>query len=151
MFASVARRRRGRRSKRRAATQHARLGAGEARLLALARDLAALTITEPPTRLLDAALERLAPGAGPKTPHRRDKTRALATAWAHEQARLAMQEILDREARRGALRGDLPRPLLAWLLIAARDALATEPPDALDERLQSLGRFLRLTPGKVGG
>ena len=67
----------------------------------------------------------------------------MAAAWAHEQARLAMQEILDREARRGALRRDLPRPLLAWLLIAARDALAHEPPDALDERVQALGRFLR--------
>jgi len=137
------RRRPRRRPTRRAAPVLARLGAGEARLLALARDLAALTITELPSRLLDAALERLAPGAVPTTPRRADKTRALAAAWAHEQARLAMQEILDREARRGALRRDLPRPLLAWLLIAARDALAHEPPDALDERVQALGRFLR--------
>jgi hypothetical protein len=147
----ASRRRRRRRPTRRAAPALARLGAGEARLLALARDLAALTATSPPARLLDAALEKLARAAGPMTSNRRDKTRALATAWAHEQARLAMQEILEREARRGALRGDLPRPLLAWLLIAARDALAHEPPDALDERLQALGRFLRLTPGKVGG
>ena len=137
------RRRPRRRPTRRAAPVLARLGAGEARLLALARDLAALTITEPPSRLLDAALERLAPGAVPTTPRPADKTRALAAAWAHEQARLAMQEILDREARSGALRRDLPRPLLAWLLIAARDALAHEPPDALDERVQALGRFLR--------
>jgi len=79
-----------------------------------------------------------------------DKTKALAAAWAHEQARLAMHEILEREARRGALRDDLSRPLLAWLLIAARDALAHESPDVLDERLQALGRFLRLTPGRAG-
>ena len=148
----MARRRlRGRRSNRRAAPPPARLGAGEARLLALARDLAALITTAPPPRLLDAALERLASGAGPMASNRHDKTRALAAAWAHEQARLAMQEILDREAQRGALRSDLPRPLLAWLLIAAQDALAHEPPDALHERLHTLGRFLRLTPERSGG
>ncbi len=133
----------------------ARLGAGEARLLTLARDLTALITTAPPSRLLDAALERLASGAGPmaKRPSatsRGDKTKALAAAWAHEQARLAMHEILEHEARRGALRDDLSRPLLAWLLIAARDALAHESPDALDERVQALGRFLRLTPGRGG-
>jgi len=151
MFTRMAkRRRRGRRPKRRAPSPPARLGAGEARLLALARDLAALITTAPPSRLLDAALERLASTTGPMALNRRDKTKALAAAWAHEQARLAMQEILERETRRGALRGDLSRPLLAWLLIAAREALAHEPPDALDERLQALGRFLRLTPGRAG-
>src|SRR5438093_7826973 len=130
MFTRMAkRRRRGRRPKRRAPSPPARLGAGEARLLTLARDLTALITTAPPSRLLDAALERLASGAGPmaKRPsatRRGDKTKALAAAWAHAQARLAMHEILAHEARRGALRDDLSRPLLAWLLIAARDALA---------------------------
>ena len=142
-------------TKRRPAPPPARLGAGEARLLTLARDLTALITTATPSRLLDAALERLASGAGPmaKRPSatsRGDKTKALAAAWAHEQARLAMHEILEHEARRGALRDDLSRPLLAWLLIAARDALAHESPDALDERVQALGRFLRLTPGRGG-
>ena len=144
------RRRRDRRSKRRAPPAPARLGAGEARLLTLARDLTALITTAPPSRLLDAALERLASGARPLARNHADKTKALAAAWAHEQARLAMNEILEREARRGALRDDLSRPLLAWLLIAARDALAHESPDVLDERLQALGRFLRLTPGRAG-
>src|SRR5437899_2544734 len=116
---------------------------------------AAAPTSAPPSRLLDAARERLASGAGPmaKRPGARgrgDKTKALAAAWAHEQARLAMHEILEHEARRGALRDDLSRPLLAWLLIAARDALAHESPDALDERVQALGRFLRLTPGRGG-
>lgn len=117
----------------------------------LARDLAALAETAPSGRLLDAALERLATVPGPASSDHGDKTRALATAWAQEQARLAMQEILDREDRRGALRSDLPRPLVAWLLIAARTTLAEETPDARDERLQALGRFLRLTPGRTRG
>jgi len=151
IFTTMARRRRAARpSKRRAPPPPARLGAGEARLLTLARDLTTLITTAPPSRLLDAALERLASGARPLARNHADKTKALAAAWAHEQARLAMNEILEREARRGALRDDLSRPLLAWLLIAARDALAHESPDALEERLQALGRFLRLTPGRAG-
>ena len=148
----AARRRRGRRrSIRRTASTRTRLGVGERRLLALARDLAALAEAAPPGRLLDTALERLASVAGPAPTDHGTKTRALATAWAQEQARLAMKEILDSEARRGALRGDLPRPLVAWLLIAARATLAAEPPDARDERLQALGRFLRLTPARARG
>src|SRR5207245_10562658 len=110
MFTRMAkRRRRGRRPKRRAPSPPARLGAGEARLLTLARDLTALITTAPPSRLLDAALERLASGAGPmaKRPSatsRGDKTKALAAAWAHEQARLAMHGLLEHAARAGAPR-----------------------------------------------
>src|SRR5262249_50805993 len=121
IFTTMARRRRARPSKRRAPPPPARLGAGEARLLTLPRGLPALITTAPPSRLLDAALERLASGSRPLARNHADKTKALAAAWAHEQARLAMHEILEREARRGALRDDLSRPLLAWLLIAARD------------------------------
>src|SRR3989441_8206297 len=52
-------------TKRRPAPPPARLGAGEARLLTLARDLTALITTATPSRLLDAALERLAAGGRP--------------------------------------------------------------------------------------
>src|SRR3989442_9519468 len=98
MFTRMAkRRRRGRRPKRRAPSPPARLGAGEARLLALARDLAALITTAPPSRLLDAALERLASTTRPMALNRRDKTKALAPASAHEQARLPLQEDLGRQ------------------------------------------------------
>src|SRR5262249_59476122 len=73
IFTIVARRHQDRRmkrqtkrgTKRRVAPPPARLGAGEARLLTLARDLTALIATAPPSRLLDAALERLASGARP--------------------------------------------------------------------------------------
>jgi len=104
----------------------------------------------PPARLLEAALTRLAPPTALAAAKPGIKARELAAAFAHEQARLAMQDILDREASRGALRQDLPRPLLAWLLVTARDGLAHEPSDALEDRLQALGRFIRLTPGRAG-
>jgi len=124
--------------------------ADESRLLALARDLAGLTTTMPPARLLEAALTRLAPPTALAPPKPSVKARELAAAFAHEQARLAMQDILDREASRGTLRQDLPLPLLAWLLVTARDGLAHETSDALEDRLQALGRFIRLTPGRAG-
>src|SRR3989442_3842524 len=104
MFTRMAkRRRRGRRPKRRAPSPPARLGAGEARLLALARDLAALITTAPPSRLLDAALERLASATHPMALNRRDKTKALAAAPAHQQARPAIHGSLEPEPRPAAL------------------------------------------------
>src|SRR2546425_6400299 len=89
MFTRMAkRRRRGRLSMRRAPSPPARLGAGEARLLALARDLAALITTAPPSRLLDAALERLASTTRPMALNRRGQTKAPPPAPGPQQARL---------------------------------------------------------------
>src|SRR2546426_7445011 len=105
MFTRMAkRRRRGRLSKRRAPAPPARLGAGEARLLTLARDLTALITTAPPSRLLDAALERLPAGARPvaqppNATSRGGQTEALAPAGAPPEAATAPHHILLHEPR----------------------------------------------------
>lgn len=63
---------------------------------------------------------------------RRDKTRALALAWAREQLRLALEDAL-----RGAATFAEPATL-AWLVLAACEALAHEPPSAAADRLAAL-------------
>jgi len=124
----------------------------EARLLGLARDLARLADEGPAVRALEAALARLGAGAPRRPPGarvtERDEARALAVAWAREQVRLAWRDLLDRAARAGALRPDLDRDALAWLLLAAGDALAREPVEGVAERLRAL-RALLLRPGAV--
>lgn len=69
----------------------------------------------------------------------RDKTRALALAWAREQVRLALAEALARGA-------SAPRPpdgdTLAWLVLAACEALAHEPASAASDRLPILLDFI---------
>ncbi len=131
----------------RAAARRARAAAGpgttpaEQRLLALAPDIARLP--------LPAALEKLAAAWGPGAPlpehmarawlkSRGDKTAALALAWAREQLRLSLQEIVEAlpPDRRGRI-GAAP-DLLAWILLAACEALAHEPPQAVTERVIAL-------------
>ena len=124
----------------------------DAPLLRLARSIAALcdSTTASP---LETALEQLAAayGHGGDVPaalyeawlqrHRNgrpDKTRALALAWAREQVRLALQELLEAEARRGRVRSDLGAETLAWVLLAGCEALAHEPPGAAPERIRVL-------------
>ena len=121
----------------------------ETRWLALARELAA-----PPLDTdIAAALRRLAAAHAPDAPlpravarawlrGRDDKTAALALAWAREQVRLALEEILARTPARGALAGDTETR--AWLLLAAAEAIAQEPPAAAADRLRML---LELTGG----
>ena len=120
----------------------------ETRLLALAREVAAL----PRDDALAAALRALAgahapDGATPRAVYgawlasRGDKTAALALAWAREQVRLALQETIER-ARRPS-RVDVAPDTLAWLLLAACESLAHEPPSAVADRL----RALLLLPG----
>src|SRR5689334_1338694 len=95
----------------------------ETRLLALARELSASTTTD-----TAAALRLLAGAHAPDAPlpravarawirGREDKTAALALAWAREQVRLALEEILARTPPRGALTGSADTR--AWLLLAA--------------------------------
>ena len=69
---------------------------------------------------------------------RADKTAALALAWAREQLRLGLQEVI--EATPPSARGALPLPAetLAWLLLAACESLAHEPPSAAVDRLRLL-------------
>jgi hypothetical protein len=115
----------------------------ERRLLALARELAGLGRDALPRALRalalayapDAPLPRAIARAFLQT--RGDKTRALALAWAREQVRLALQELL--EATPPSARGMASSPdTLAWLLLAGAEALAKEPPAAVSDRLKAL-------------
>jgi len=113
-------------------------------LLALARELAGLGRDALPRALRalaaayapDAPLSRAVARAFLET--RGDKTRALALAWAREQVRLALQELV--EATPPSARGAVPtRPeTLSWLLLAGAEALAKEPPSAVPDRLKAL-------------
>lgn len=126
-----------------------RPSAAETRLLTLALELTALARDEASRETLPAALHRLAAAYGPSAPlprdlcqawlrGRADKTRALALAWAREQVRLALQEVLERGARGARARAPLPPESLAWLLVAGCEALAHEPPGAAADRLRVL-------------
>lgn len=142
-----ARRRRARTRRRRrrpAAGRRQAPTAGERRLLTLARDLTTLAESVPRARLLDETLHRLGPTGG--APARRDKGRALAMAWAREQARLALEDILEKSVQAGVVRADLPTPVLAWLLLTAAEALVDDLPEAASDRLQALARLLAPAP-----
>jgi Flp pilus assembly protein CpaB len=69
---------------------------------------------------------------------RADKTATLALAWAREQLRLALQGVIEATppSARGTLA--LPTETLAWLLLAACESLAHEPPSAVADRLRLL-------------
>jgi hypothetical protein len=115
----------------------------ETRLLSLAREIAAV----PASAGIAAALRVLAEAHAPEAPlpralaqawlrSRGDKTKALALAWAREQVRLALEEIIAREPDRGALGGNADAR--AWVLLAAVEAIAQEPPEAAADRLRTL-------------
>lgn len=121
-------------------------------LLGLSRDLGAVVPGE--VRDLPAAIMRLAAAyrrGGALRPAlveaaRRgltDERAALELSWAREQVRLTLEEIVATAAGHGGARTDVPPPTLAWLLLAACEALALEPPEAVDDRLHGLTAFLR--------
>ena len=104
-------------------------GLGEDALMAAVRTLAAAYA---PDGELPAAMHRAWLAA------RADKTATLALAWAREQLRLGLQGVI--EATPPSARGMLPLPAetLAWLLLAACESLAHEPPSAAADRLRLL-------------
>ncbi len=117
----------------------------ERRLLALARELAALG-----AEALPRAVDLLAGAYAPEAPlpravrhawlaGRGDKTATLALAWAREQVRMALEEILARSRPAVGLSADTH----AWVLLAACEALAHEPPAAVPDRLRALGELTR--------
>jgi hypothetical protein len=117
--------------------------AAERELLALARELSAMpgeaSVADALRRLAaayapDAALPRAAAEAW--LHGRGDKTGALALAWAREQVRLALEERLARAGARGAIAAD--PATRAWLLLAAAESIAHEPPAAVADRLRTL-------------
>lgn len=132
----------------------ARPSAAETALLALARALTSMADAEPSPR--DAVLSTLevlgnAFAAGAPLPRtlgearqaaREDAARALALAWAREQLRMSLGEILDRAAIAGDVHPSLPAPSLAWLVLAACEALADEPHEAAADRLKLLVDWL---------
>jgi hypothetical protein len=67
---------------------------------------------------------------------RGDKTRALALAWAREQVRMALQDVIERDRRRA--RVEAGAETRAWLLLAACESLAHEPPAAVADRVRAL-------------
>jgi hypothetical protein len=115
----------------------------ETSLLTLAREL-----TAPPLVGDTAgAVQRLAAAYAPDAPlpravarawiqGRENKTAALALAWARENVRLALEEILTRAPRHGALPGSAETR--SRLLLAAAEAIAHEPPEAVADRVQML-------------
>lgn len=99
---------------------------------ALPRVLRRLAAVYAPDGELMSAVQRAWLGA------RGDKIRSLALAWAREQLRLALQEVIEVTPPSG--RGGLPLPAenLSWLLLAACESLAYEPPAAATDRLRVL-------------
>ncbi|HEV8473956.1 MAG TPA: hypothetical protein VGR82_14355 [Methylomirabilota bacterium] len=149
----MARARKSARGKRRRRPPPAKPTDAERRLLALARELGGRDGDPWP-----GTLRALAAAYAPDAPlpravgrawlaSRRDKTAALALAWAREQVRLALQEII--EATPPAERRPLAMApeLLAWLLLAGCEALAQEPPSAVADRVRALAALT----GRDGG
>ena len=129
------------------AAARATLSDAERRLLALARKIGAVVPdTEGPAGLsaalrtltaeysAEAALPRAMCGAWLGS--RKAKTAALALAWAREQVRLALRDVLDRARAREVPAVDADT--LAWLLLAACEALAYEPASAVADRVRVL-------------
>ncbi len=136
-----------RRRRRRAARLRPR--EAETRLLRLASELTRLARgPRPPREALGEALAQLSADA---TDRRGavDKAARLALAWAQEQVRLALEEVLERAARAGAARADVPPATLAWLVLGACQTLGDQAPDAIPDRLTALAAFIR--PGGLPG
>jgi hypothetical protein len=116
----------------------------ERRLLALAREMESLGEDALMAAVRTLAAAYAPDGELPAAMHRAwlaaraDKTATLALVWAREQLRLGLQGII--EATPPSARGMIPLPAdtLAWLLLAACESLAHEPPSAAADRLRLL-------------
>ena len=78
---------------------------------------------------------------------RGDKTQTLALAWARENVRLVVEDVLARSAYEGTLPGGAD--LRAWLILAACEAIAQEPPAAGADRLRALLELTGQEPDPV--
>ncbi len=121
----------------------------ELRLLALAQELAELARDGGGSQALSAALQKLAAAYGPTAPlprevfrawvqSRTDKTATLALAWAREQVRLGLQEVVERTMKGARGRVDVDAETFAWFLLAGCEAIAQEPPSAVADRVRAL-------------
>ena len=112
----------------------------ETLLLTLAKDLDGAPLDGALRRLADAFaptadLPREVYGAWVKS--RREKTASLALSWAREQVRLSLEETIARAPRARPAVGLAP-DTLAWLLLAACEAIAHEPPSAVADRVRTV-------------
>jgi len=71
-----------------------------------------------------------------------DKTARLALGWAREHVRLALVEILQRASDARVVPSGRDAETLAWLWLAACEALAHELPSAVADRVHALLTFL---------
>jgi len=128
----------------------------ETLLLGVARDIsmraAALERTADVDTIVAALLSAYAPDA--PLAHalredwlrgRDDKTARLALAWAREQVRLALCEVLQRTRALRPPRTGADPETLAWLWLAACEALAHESASAASDRAHALVTFLHTT------
>lgn len=124
--------------------------AAETLLLALARDLSARpAATTGVATIIEAVAAAYAPDAAlaralrdePSRPES-DKASGLALAWAREQVRLAVVELLQQARAAQRLRPDGDVEILAWLCLAAGETLAHESAEAASDRLNALTTFL---------
>ena len=130
----------------------------ERRLLALAARLSSVAAeSEPPTTPLRAALTDLLAAYGSdgafaaalieaRRAVRGDKRAALALAWAREQLRLAIEEVIAREAKADRLRPSLPLDALAWLVLVAAESLVHDPPGEAGDRVETLLALVGVMP-----
>jgi hypothetical protein len=117
-------------------------------LLDLAQRVSAMAAErEPATTPLRVAVETfLAAGSGPLgitlldawRAGRTDERAALALAWAREQLRLAIAELLARELAAERLRLDTPLDALAWTFLIAAEASVHELPGSASDRVDAL-------------
>ena len=73
----------------------------------------------------------------------RDKRTALALGWAREQLRIAVADLLERETKAGRLPAEAPRDALAWLIVVASEAAASESAASVTDRVDALLAVLR--------
>ena len=111
----------------------------ETLLLTLAKDLAGAPLDGAVRQLAEAfthsaELPREVYVAWIKS--RREKTASLALSWAREQVRLSLEETIARSSKRPG--PELAPDTLAWLLLAACEAMAHEPPSAVADRVRAV-------------
>jgi hypothetical protein len=122
-------------------------------LLALARDLGARATRLSDARALRASIDAVAAAYGPDAPlagllrrdwlrGRTDKNSRLALAWAREQVRLALVDVLRGAARNGLIPEAADADSVAWFWLAGAEALAHEPPSAVADRALTLAALL---------
>jgi hypothetical protein len=128
----------------------------ETLLLGLARDIASRAAALEHRADVDTIVVTLLSAYAPDAPlaialredwlrSRNDKTARLALAWAREQLRLALSEVLQRARATRSMRNAGDVETLAWLWLAACEALAHEPTSAVSDRAHALVAFLDAT------